>query len=166
MSHVRSYEDFSPLWYGVLIFFAALLFFMSLGGGLFGLDSDHFYHKASLMVFDSLCHQQDGRSLSLSGVIMAVCSRCFGIYGSFFTGLILFPFLLAAGLPYRKKVAINLIISALALVVIDFLGNLVGVWMNSHQSRIILGALFGMSLAWLLAGEFKQKPNQYLHGTS
>lgn len=166
MSHFRAHEDFSPLWYGVLIVFASLLFFMSMGGGLFGLDSEHFYHRSTLMVFDSLCHQQEGRSLSIGGVAMAVCSRCFSIYGSFFSGLVLFPFILAVGLPYRKKVAIQLIIATLALIVVDFLGNFAGIWMNSHQSRIILGALFGLSLAWLLAGEFKQKPNQYLHGTS
>jgi len=166
MSQLRTYEEFSPLWYGVLIFFAALLFSVSMGGGLFGLNSDHIYHKSSLMVFDSLCHQQHGRSLSLNGVVMAVCSRCFSIYGSFFTGLVLFPFILAAGLPYRKKVAIHFIIATLTLIVVDFVGNFAGVWMNSHQSRIIIGALFGLSLAWLLAGEFKQKPNQYLHGTS
>jgi uncharacterized membrane protein len=166
MSHSRAYEDFSPLWYGVLMFFAALMFFMSMGGGLFGLDSDHFYHKASLMVFDSLCHQQHDRSLSLNAVAMAVCSRCFSIYGSFFTGLVIFPFVVTWGLNYQKKLAIHLIIASLILIVADFMGNLVGFWVNSHQSRIILGALFGMSLAWLLAGEFKQKPNLDIHGTS
>jgi uncharacterized membrane protein len=166
MSHTRIYEDFSPLWYGVLVFFAALLFTVSMGGGLLGLDSGHFYHKMSLKAFESLCHQQHDRSLVINGVSMAVCSRCFGIYSAFFAGLIVMPMLLSNGLPYRKKPAIKLIVAALLLIVVDFVGNYLGAWMNSHQSRIILGALFGLSLAWLLAGEFKQKPNLQAHGTS
>ena len=166
MSHIRVNEQFSPLWYGVLVFFGALLFVVSMGGGLFALDSSHFYHKMSLHAFDSLCHQQHDRSLSINGVAMAVCSRCFGIYGAFLFGLVLFPVASIIRLPYRKKVAIYFILITLSLIVVDFVGNLVGFWMNSHQSRIILGALFGMSLAWLLAGEFKQKPNLETHGTS
>ncbi len=166
MSHVRAYEHFSPIWYGVLVFFSALLFFVSMGGGLFGLESGHFYHKMSLKAFESLCHQQHDRSLSLDGVAMAVCSRCFGIYSSFFTGLVLLPVAIQIGLPFHKKRAIYFIVAALLLIIVDFVGNFAGAWMNSHQSRIILGALFGMSLAWLLAGEFKQKPNVQTHGTS
>jgi uncharacterized membrane protein len=166
MSNLKAYVHFSPLWYGVLMLFSALLFITSMGGGIFGLDSGHFYHKVSLLVFDSLCHQQEGRSLSIGGVPMAVCSRCFSIYGSFFVGLALFPLLLVLPIPYKKKLAINMIIVALALIVVDFFGNLAGFWMNSHQSRIILGALLGFSLAWLLAGEFKQQSNKFKHGTS
>ncbi len=166
MSHVRDYEQFSPLWYGVLVFFGALLFVVSMGGGLFGLESGHFYHQISLKAFDSLCHQQHDRSLSMNGVAMAVCSRCFGIYSSFLTGLALFPVVIHIGLPFRKKRAIQSIVATLLFIIVDFVGNLMGVWMNSHQSRIILGALFGLSLAWLLAGEFKHKPNLHAHGTN
>ena len=166
MSHIRAYEEFSPLWYGVLILLATLLFSLSMGGGLFALDSDHWYHKMSLMAFDSLCHQQHERSLSLNGVVMAVCSRCLGIYGSFFAGLVIFPTLIPKMLAYQRSWAIKMILTTLVFIVIDFVGNLAGVWMNTHQSRIIIGGIFGLSLAWLLAGEFKQKPNLQVHGTN
>jgi uncharacterized membrane protein len=162
----KTYHEFTAAWYGVLVFFAGMLSIMSMGGGIFGLDGDHYYHKASLMVFDSLCHQQEGRSLSVSGVAMAVCSRCFSIYGSFFAGLLLFPLLFVVGLPYPKKVTIRFISATLSFIVIDFLGNLAGFWMNTHQSRIILGALFGFSLALLLAGEFKLQSKKINNGTN
>lgn len=166
MSHVRAQESFSPFWYGVLIVASTALFILAMGGGLFGLGSDHLYHRLSHMAFDSLCHQQPERSLTISGLTMSVCSRCFGIYGSFWIGLLTIPLLIHVGLPYGRKRATFAIMLALTAITIDFLGNLAGIWMNSHQSRIILGVLFGLSLAWLLAGEYKQKPNIYSHGTS
>jgi len=166
MSHLRVNETFPPFWYGVLVVVSTMLFVVSMGGGLFGLGSDHLYHQLSLHAFDSLCHQQHDRSLSLQGVVMAVCSRCFGIYGSFWVGLLLLPILIQVGLPYRRTHAIRGIMLALSAIIVDFLGNFTGIWMNSHQSRIILGVLFGLSLAWLLAGEYKQKPNLHSHGTN
>lgn len=166
MSHLKAYVHFSPLWFGILILFSALLFLTSMGSGMFGFDSSHFYQKVSLMVFDLLCHQQEGRSLSIGGVPMAVCSRCFSMYGSFFAGLVIFPLPLIEAVPYNKKMAKLIIIGALSLILIDFVGNLAGFWINSHHSRIILGAVLGFSLAWLLAGEFKQPSKICKYGTS
>lgn len=166
MSHIRVNQSFPSLWYGVLIVASTMLLVMAMGGGLFGLGSDHIYHRLSYMAFDSLCHQQPDRSLTLNGVAMSVCSRCFGIYGSFWLGLLSMPLLIHIGIPYRRSYALRAIVLALAAIVVDFVGNFMGIWMNSHQSRIILGVLFGLSLAWLLAGEYKQKPNLPSHGTS
>lgn len=166
MSHVRAHEMFPPFWYGVLTGVSTLLFILAMGGGLWGLGSDHLYHRLSHVAFESLCHQQPDRSLSINGLVMSVCSRCFGIYGSFWFGLLSIPVMIQFGFPYRRIYAIRTILLTLGAIVVDFVGNFMGIWMNSNQSRIILGVLFGLSLAWLLAGEYKQKPNLQSHGTN
>ena len=164
MATHRHSEHFGTGWYLLLAAIATSLMVLSVGGGLFAFDSDHFYHRLCILAFDGLCHQQPSRSLMVNGVAMAVCSRCFGIYTSFGVGILLFPLLPALGLPYQRSKALAYIVVSLAVITIDFIGNFFGMWTNTHQSRIILGTLFGTGLAWLLAGEFTQTLKKRPHG--
>jgi uncharacterized membrane protein len=150
-------------WYVLLTFLAIFITVLSMGAGLWSLSADHLYHEISHMAFAQLCHQQVDRSLELNGLPMAVCSRCFGIYSSLPTGLILFPLFIAIGFRYRQKQAIHFIMASVVIIGIDFLGNLFGFWINTHLSRIILGASLGLSLAWLLAGQIKPSRNHLSH---
>jgi uncharacterized membrane protein len=129
------------------------LFILALGGGLWGLEPHHLYHQWAMMAFDPLCHQAPDRSLMISGTMMAVCSRCLGIYGAFSGGLFLFPMVLWGMRVYAHGVSVRLMVLALGIIVIDFVGNGVGWWTNTHLSRILTGMLFGLSLSWFMAGE-------------
>lgn len=142
-------------WYLLLVILAAFIAILSMGAGLWSLSPDHLYHELSHLAFTQLCHQQEGRSLELHGIPMAVCSRCFGIYSSFSLALILLPMLIVLGLRYHHTWAIRFIIISIIAIGIDFVGNLFGFWINTHLSRIILGSSLGISLAWLLAGQIK-----------
>lgn len=129
------------------------LFILALGGGVWGLDHQHAYHRLAMMTFEPLCHQAPDRSLMISGTTMAVCSRCLGIYGAFSGGLFLFPVVLWGMRVYAHGVSVRLMVLALGVMVIDFIGNGVGLWTNTHLSRILTGMLFGLSLSWFMAGE-------------
>jgi uncharacterized membrane protein len=166
MAQPKVYDGIPPTWYALLVFLSGLLAIASVGGGLFGLSEHHLYHRLSHMGFDSLCHQIPSRSLSFNGVVMNVCSRCFGIYISLFAGLIVLPWVGAKRILYSRHWAIRGIVITLALIVIDFVGNLFGFWMNTTNSRILLGIVFGLSLAWLLAGELNQKPKLHSDGST
>lgn len=150
-------------WYILLVVLSIFIAVLSMGAGLFSLSTAHLYHELSHMAFGQLCHQQVDRSLELNGIPMAVCSRCFGIYSSLPTGLIVFPVLIAIGLRYRHKLAIRLILIFVIIIGVDFLGNLFGLWINTHLSRIILGSSLGLSLAWLLAGQIHLSRNLSTH---
>jgi uncharacterized membrane protein len=166
MAQPTIYDGIPPKWYAVLVFLTGLLAITAIGGGLFGLSEHHLYHRLSHMGFDSLCHQIPSRSLILNGVVMNVCSRCFGIYMSLFAGLIILPMGGIQRKFYSRHWAIRGIVITLALIVVDFVGNLLGFWMNTSISRILLGVVFGLSLAWLLAGELNQKPKLHSDGTT
>lgn len=166
MAQPTIYDGIPPKWYVFLVFLTGLLAISSIGGGLFGLSEHHLYHRLSHMGFDSLCHQIPSRSLILNGVVMNVCSRCFGIYLSLFVGLIILPMGGIQRKFYSRHWAIRGIVITLALIVVDFVGNLFGFWMNTSISRILLGVVFGLSLAWLLAGELNQKPKLHSDGTT
>src|SRR6476661_1026289 len=43
--------------------------------------------------FGYLCHQMSWRSYHIGEYAFAVCARCFGFYGGFFLGLVIYPLL-------------------------------------------------------------------------
>lgn len=128
-----------------------MLVIISLGPGLFGMDvrESSWQH----MFFEKLCHQNPHRSYGVAGVSMAVCSRCLGIYTTFTVGLLLAP-LYEYVCTIRKKRRLYLVILTIGVNAIDIAGNAMGLWVNTLESRLILGSLFGLSIAILITNEF------------
>lgn len=108
---------------------------------------------AGSIFFEKLCHQDPFRSYSIDGVSMAVCSRCFGIYAAFAVGLLGSP-ILERSVSINHKIRLNVVIGAIAINAIDIFGNALGIWVNTLESRLILGIIFGISIAVLITEEF------------
>lgn len=141
-----------------LVFVGSLLLLViALGPGLFGNPSIP-YASWQFTAFHVLCHQDPLRSFTLNGSQMAVCARCIGIYGSFFMGVIIMPFLgLIKKLKFRYY--FRFLIGTITLNLIDVLGNLFEFWTNTNESRFVFGVLFGLGAAVLLTNEFFNKLN-------
>lgn len=142
------------LYYLILVLISAVVV-TALGGGLFN-QSSSWYIQWQHQAFSSLCHQIPERSFWINGQPMAVCSRCFGVYGSFLLGWILLPGLskwdILANISF-KKVALAVVL----LNLIDVGGNMLGFWQNTLVSRLLLGSLVGGTAAFLFIGSFFSK---------
>ena len=134
-----------------LLLTSAILVIIALGPGLFGLEvyESHWQY----IFFEKLCHQDPFRSYSIGGVSMAVCSRCFGIYAAFAVGFLGSP-ILERSVSINHKIRLNIVIGAIAINAIDIFGNASGIWVNTLESRLILGIIFGFSIAVLITEEF------------
>lgn len=145
-------------WYFFLVVTSILLVLIALGPGLF--KNGLIYGRSwQHLAFDFLCHQNPDRSFLLNGELMAVCSRCLGIYGTFMIGVLLMPliphFLAVINAQYLKLIVITIVINFL-----DVLGNSIGIWTNTLLSRFLLGSLFGLFLALYLSDEFFKRTNK------
>jgi uncharacterized membrane protein len=101
--------------------------------------------------FGVLCHQLPERSYFIDGHKLGVCSRCTGVYGGFALTLLLYPLVRSlrnADFPARKW----LILAALPLAV-DFGLTFLGLWENTHTSRLLTGILLGsVTVFYVLPG--------------
>lgn len=91
--------------------------------------------------FGIFCHQRPDRSYFIDGHKLAVCSRCTGLYAGFALTLLIYPLLRSlrsAATPPRKV----LFLAAIPLL-IDFSLTFLGIWENTHTSRLLTGALLG-----------------------
>jgi uncharacterized membrane protein len=88
------------------------------------------------VLFSFVCHQQPERSLWLGGAPLAVCVRCAGIYFGAFLGLLL-------DLPGRR----GLLLTAAALLALDWITEAAGVRQPSLAIRWITGGLAGAAAA-------------------
>lgn len=131
---------------------SGFLFFTALGPG-FGFNTESAFGSWHYEVFEVLCHQDPDRSFTVSGIHMAVCSRCISIYGLFFAGLLGMP-LYARFYNSSLKQEKNWLIAAIILNLADVSGNYFGIWTNTMMTRFLLGSLFGMSMAIILTNEF------------
>ena len=140
----------SRLYFGLLII-SIILVVIALGPGLFGyhIHESRWQH----IFFEFLCHQDPERSYRIAGISMAVCARCLGIYIAFAVGLLGSP-ILEPLISITRKTRIKIIIGAIAINAIDIIGNAMGIWVNTLESRLILGFFFGISIALLITDEF------------
>lgn len=136
---------------------SGFIFFAALGPGLYGGEIIPWVSWQHIM-FNLLCHQDIARSFSINGTAMAVCSRCIGIYGAFVISWLLMP-LIVYIVGNRSKILLKLFSVSIALNLIDVVGNLIGFWANTSESRFIFGILFGASSALLLMNEFFKRLN-------
>lgn len=100
--------------------------------------------------FASMCHQIPARSPHLSGVPLAVCDRCLGIYGGVVLGVLALP----ACWAWRRRLsrhALLLLVGTSGIVGLDWVGPVLGVWANLPTTRFITGSGFGIALG-VLAG--------------
>ncbi len=101
--------------------------------------------------FSHVCHQTPERSFYLAGYPLAVCARCTGLYVGFAAAVALYPSITSlkrTHTPERKWLFI-----AAAPLAIDFTLGFLGVWGNSHVSRLLTGAILGAgSVFFILPG--------------
>ena len=91
--------------------------------------------------FSIICHQLPERSFFIDDHKLAVCSRCTGLYAGFLFTLLVYPLvrsLRRTTTPARKW----LFLAALPLA-IDFSLTFLGIWENTHSSRLLTGLLLG-----------------------
>ena len=128
------------------------MFIAALGPGLFS-DTAISYGSWQHQIFHVLCHQDVARSYSISGVQMAVCSRCLGIYSALLLGTILMPVFALFSISSFNTEKSWLIIGIL-LNLADVSGNYFGLWTNTMLSRFILGSIVGLPIILILKNEF------------
>lgn len=154
------------LLYVLVLILASFVVLSAMGGGLFQQDA-HWLVQWQHQMFDTLCHQESNRSFWINDQPMAVCSRCFGIYSSFWIGWLLLPVI-----PYIDYISLGKAKKLLGVLVlinlVDVVGNLLGFWQNTLYSRLLLGLLTGGAAVFLFSGDFyinKNKTNRDQYGT-
>lgn len=109
--------------------------------------------RALLMqAFSGACHQIAERSPAIGSIPLAVCHRCYGIYG----GLAIAPLLylgIATRSAFLSRYAVIILFGSLMPAATDWLLGVIGVWHNSPASRLLTGALFG-----IVAGVYLVRP--------
>lgn len=138
------------LYIGVFISLLFMVLF-SLGGGIWGAESTIGHWTGDL--FRGICHQNPLRSFHLNGVQMAVNSRCFGVFTGLLTGWLAIPMFIQ--LKLKKNPFLWYLLLAVIVQIIDFSGNLIQLWENSNQSRLLLGWILGFTAAVSIFDQFK-----------
>lgn len=101
--------------------------------------------------FAVVCHQLPERSYFIFGHKLAVCSRCTGLYAGFALTLLLYPLLRPLG-SVDWPPPVWLVLSAVPMA-IDFALTFLGIWENTHTSRLLTGALLGgVSVLYVMPG--------------
>ena len=101
--------------------------------------------------FANVCHQLPERSFYIAGHQFAVCARCTGLYAGFTLAILFYPLIRpirTAVTPPRKW----LFVAAVPLAV-DFSLGFLGIWENTHTSRLLSGFLLGaVSVFYIMPG--------------
>jgi uncharacterized membrane protein len=99
-------------------------------------------------IFTPICHQRPERSFYFDGLPLAVCARCLGIYAGFLGGLLVYP--LWRRLDDEEMPARRWLLASLLPMFVDLAGDRVGLFVNTHISRVATGAVTGAALAFYL----------------
>jgi len=93
--------------------------------------------------FSFFCHQMPERSFTLLLHPLAICHRCLGIYLGFLIGTLLTPYFFRI----PQKALRVCIITAAALLTVDALIPLTGLWSGFWLCRFLTGLAFGATAA-------------------
>jgi len=99
--------------------------------------------------FSAVCHQIPPRSPHIDGVALAVCHRCYGIYWGLPLAVLAFLVLYRWDAWFQRYAAL---VVALSLVPpgVDWLGDVLGFWLNTPHSRLATGGVFGLVAGYYL----------------
>ena len=100
--------------------------------------------------FASVCHQIPTRSPHIDGVALAVCHRCYGIYWGLPLAVLGFLGLYRWD-PFLRRHAPWVLAASVVPLGIDWLGDVLGFWINTPHSRMITGGFFGIVAGYYLA---------------
>jgi uncharacterized membrane protein len=99
-------------------------------------------------VFSPVCHQIEGRSLTVLGIPLAVCTRCTAVYFGFLAGVALYPFLRSVGRPaYPPRWLVAL---AVLPMLIDVALGWTGIHAASGTTRLLTGGFFGALIPFII----------------
>ncbi len=100
--------------------------------------------------FAPLCHQLVERSFVVAGVPFAVCHRCTGIYLGLVLGVLALPALRDRAQAWARHDRWLLLASVLP-VLVDWSGDVLGLWANTVGTRVITGVWFGIVAGFVFA---------------
>lgn len=95
--------------------------------------------------FGYVCHQIPERTLHLDAHPMAVCSRCFGVYGGLLGGLLAYP--LVRKIEDTEPIRRRWLFLSLVPIGLDWSLTIFGIWENTHLTRVATGAILGIACA-------------------
>lgn len=98
--------------------------------------------------FSYVCHQISERSFHVENHQFAVCSRCFGFYGGFFSGLLIYPFFRA--LDKIDSFPRFWLFLAMIPMGVDWSLGFFEIWENTLFSRAVTGAILGIACAFFI----------------
>jgi uncharacterized membrane protein len=105
-------------------------------------------HDFLYRLYGRVCHQLDDRSLPMGGGTMAVCSRCASIYLAFLFGTLLYPLIRRVDHPdVPPKWVIAL---ALAPMLVDVAGGILGLTVTTNATRLVTGSVFGLLMPFVI----------------
>ncbi|GEM_PF-2667309 len=136
--------------------FFTLLWIFTLGPGVY-LEEAPILSHWHYIAFSSVCHALADRTYLFDGIQMAVNSRCFGIFSGVMWGAwlhALIPwFAVWIEETWPKRLAWMALVW-FAIQVVDVAGNQGGLWVNTLDSRAILGFGFGLFLVYSIQEAF------------
>jgi len=111
--------------------------------------------------FSFLCHQMPDRSFYIDGEPFGVCSRCFGVYAGLFVGFAAFPI-------WRRIDDIEplprfWLFLSLVPMGIDWSLTALGIWENTHLSRLITGLILGFACATYIVPALVEITRNFTH---
>ncbi|MDR9387459.1 MAG: DUF2085 domain-containing protein [Balneolaceae bacterium] len=137
--------------------FFTLLWIFTLGPGVYLSEPPTLGHW-HYIAFSAVCHALADRTYLYDGIQMAVNSRCFGIFSGLMWGAWLHALipLFAVWLEtiWPKRLA-WVALGWFGVQVIDVAGNQIGWWVNTLDSRAILGFGFGLFLVYSIQEAFQ-----------
>ena len=100
--------------------------------------------------YRQICHQIVERSFHLNGTQLALCHRCVGIWFALPVAIGLFGVLRRWDHLVAPRPGTVLALSLVPLGV-DWMGDALGFWTNTMLSRLLTGAVFGLTAGYVLA---------------
>ena len=95
--------------------------------------------------FSHLCHQISERSYHIHAYQFAVCARCFGFYGGFLLGIVIYPFI--RQLNNTDSFPRIWLFLAMIPMGVDWSLGYFNIWENTHLSRTVSGGILGSACA-------------------